>query len=140
MSRFNRGLFTSTKQTWKTPEALYSALNEEFHFDFDPCPTKPTFDGLTCEWGQSNFVNPPYKDILVWIQKAITEWKKRKTVVMLVFSRTDTRWWHEYAMQATETRFVRGRIRFSGYKWNAPMASALLIFKGGCGACLDSAQ
>ena len=44
---------------WKTPDAFYNKLNEEFKFDFDPCPYQSDFDGLKIEWGQSNFINPP---------------------------------------------------------------------------------
>lgn len=76
------------------PPPLYQQLNEEFNFDFDPCPfPKPdTFDGLTCEWGQSNYVNPPFGSIIhmgkkkgptAWVRKCIEEWQKGKTVVLV---------------------------------------------------------
>ena len=50
---------------WETPSYLYDKLNKEFNFDFDPCPIcfdeiTPDKDGLLIEWGQRNFVNPPY--------------------------------------------------------------------------------
>ena len=35
---------------WETPQDLYDSLNEEFHFDFDPCPLNADFDGLSIEW------------------------------------------------------------------------------------------
>lgn len=50
------------------------------------------FDGLTCEWGQSNYVNPPFGSILhegkkkgptAWVRKAILEWSKGKRVVLV---------------------------------------------------------
>ena len=35
------------RNLWQTPKDVYSALDAEFHFDFDPCPTYPImFDGL----------------------------------------------------------------------------------------------
>ncbi|MDI6813981.1 MAG: DNA N-6-adenine-methyltransferase, partial [Desulfitobacteriaceae bacterium] len=81
---FSKG--RSVNQNTPTPEALYRQLDAEFHFDFDPCPLPPKglreFDGLG-EWGQSNFVNPPYNDKEKWIRKAIEQAKKGKTVVML---------------------------------------------------------
>lgn len=43
--------FSSARQNWKTPKAFYQALDAEFKFDFDPCPPKPTFDGLNVQWG-----------------------------------------------------------------------------------------
>ena len=45
---------------WKTPDSFYKTLDKEFNFDFDPCPGHSEFDGLKKEWGDSNFVNPPY--------------------------------------------------------------------------------
>lgn len=34
----NRSLFSAATDRWATPKAVYDALNEEFKFDFDPCP------------------------------------------------------------------------------------------------------
>ena len=45
---------------WATPKEHYDTWNQEFNFDFDPCPLFSTFDGLSIEWGQRNFVNPPF--------------------------------------------------------------------------------
>ena len=36
---------------WATPTDLYEQLNNEFNFDFDPCPLFADFDGLKSEWG-----------------------------------------------------------------------------------------
>lgn len=86
-------MFSSLRLNWRTPKHLYDKLNEEFNFDFDPCPVAPDFDGLKVEWGKCNFVNPPYsREVKKWCEKAVKEWKKGKTVVMLVASRTDTSW------------------------------------------------
>jgi hypothetical protein len=75
----NRGLFTSLRGDWKTPKALYQALDAEFRFDFDPCSLKPKIDGLESDWGNRNFVNPPYgKEITKWIQKGCEENLKGK--------------------------------------------------------------
>ncbi|MDX9802797.1 MAG: hypothetical protein RBS96_02040 [Dehalococcoidales bacterium] len=54
------------KDHWATPMAFYDKLNEEFNFDFDPCPLYAEFDGLDkqCCWGESNFINPPYSQKL----------------------------------------------------------------------------
>ncbi len=46
--------FLSQRLDWQTPKAVYDELDKEFHFDFDPCPHNPTFDGLAIEWGKSN--------------------------------------------------------------------------------------
>jgi len=102
---------------WATPQKLYDELNTEFNFDFDPCPLHADFDGLTIEWGNSNFVNPPYnrQDKPRFIQKAFDEWKKGKTVVLLIPSATGTKQFHELILPNAEVRFVKGRIAFCGY-------------------------
>jgi hypothetical protein len=82
------------KHYWLTPPDLYATLDAEFHFDFDPCPypLPEGFDGLTCEWGASNYVNPPFGSIIhdgkkkgmtAWVRKALVEHAKGKRVVMV---------------------------------------------------------
>ena len=122
--------FSSAKMDWETPVEVYQTLNAEFGFDFDPCPPNPGFDGLAVDWGSSNFVNPPYgRQIGKWISKGYAEHKKGKIVVFLIPSRTDTRWWHDYIMKATEIRFIRGRLKFKGTTNSAPFPSAIAVFR-----------
>jgi hypothetical protein len=82
------------KHYWLTPPELLKLLNDEFNFDFDPAPhPKPEeFDGLTADWGSSNYVNPPFGSIIqdgkkkgptAWAKKAILEHKKGKRVVLV---------------------------------------------------------
>ena len=123
--------FSSQRLNWKTPKAVYQVLDAEFRFDWDPCPPDPIFDGLSVEWGQSNFCNPPYgREIPKWIKKGYEESLLGRTVVFLIPSRTDTRWWHDYCMKADEIRFIRGRLKFDDQKNSAPFPSAIVIFKG----------
>lgn len=126
----SRVLFKSQKQNWKTPKAFYQALDSEFHFDFDPCPEDPGFDGLMTSWGSVNFVNPPYSNLKKWIEKGFLEHMRGSVVVFLIPSRTDTAWWHDYVMKANEIRFIRGRLNFDGFKNNAPFPSCVAIFRG----------
>lgn len=131
---------------WKTPEQFYNKLNDEFHFDFDPCPLyydkiTPDKDGLLIEWGKCNFINPPYSKALkeAFVKKAIEESKKGNICVMLLPVSTSTKLFHDYILpNAKEIRFVRGRISFEGYnsygvkvgKGSKPMHdSMVVIFK-----------
>jgi hypothetical protein len=93
-NKFHVGNSEDGKHYWLTPPALYAKLNTEFSFTFDPCPyPKPEdFDGLSAEWGASNYVNPPFGSILhegkkkgptAWARKAIAESKKGKRVVLV---------------------------------------------------------
>ncbi len=92
-NKFHQGA-PDGKHYWLTPPDLYAKLNAEFAFTFDPCPCPlpADFDGLTCEWGSSNYVNPPFGSIVhlgkkkgptAWVRKAIEEHRKGKTVVLV---------------------------------------------------------
>jgi hypothetical protein len=122
----NRVLFTSESIHWQTPDDLYAALNAEFHFTLDPCPNGAT-DGLTRSWrGHRVYCNPPYgRGVGEWLKKA----PEARLAVYLLPARTDTKWWHELAMKATNIRFLRGRVRFKGAKHGAPFPSVILIFR-----------
>lgn len=93
-NKFQRGNCADGKHYWLTPSDLYKELDAEFHFDFDPCPfpLPDGFDGLTCEWGKSNYANIPFGSIVhngkkkgptAWMRKAIAESKKGKRVVIV---------------------------------------------------------
>jgi phage N-6-adenine-methyltransferase len=131
--------FSSQRLDWRTPKTVYDTLDAEFGFTHDPCPSVSDTDfwrqdGLTSDWGTVNFCNPPYgTEISKWIRKAWEQWKEGRTVVLLIPSRTDTRWWHDYVMQATEIRFIQGRLRFEGAQHNAPFPSAVVVFAAECG-------
>ena len=79
-------------QAWLTPPALYEELDREFHFDFDPCPYPFVRDAIGIEWGQSNFVNPPFRKKdgrfghgpTAFVRKSIEEHQKGKTVVLTI--------------------------------------------------------
>ncbi len=136
--------FSSADNTWSTPDAFYRNLDREFNFTLDPCASDSNAkcfkyyteedDGLAQDWGgETVFMNPPYgRDIKKWIKKAYQESEKpNTTVVCLIPSRTDTRYWHDYVMKAKEIRFVRGRLKFGDSKNAAPFPSAVIVFSSG---------
>ncbi len=93
-NKFHKGNSIDGKHYWLTPKSLMQELQDEFKFDFDPCPyPKPEdFDGLTCEWGEINYVNPPFGAIMhegkkkgptAWARKAMAENDKGKKVVLV---------------------------------------------------------
>ena len=131
--------FSSATDLWATPAKLYDELNSEFKFTLDVCATienakcKKFFtvddDGLSQEWEGVCWMNPPYgRTIGAWMEKAYRSSLKNATVVCLVPSRTDTNWWHDFAMMG-EIRFIKGRLRFGGHKNLAPFPSAVVIFR-----------
>jgi len=127
----NKLFFSSDLQTGRTPDDLYKILDNEFHFDFDPCPTFTSgFDGLTISWKKSNYCNPPYDNQKAWVEKAYNESLKNKICVMLLPARTDTKLFHNFIFKkAHEIRFIKGRLKFKPYTNSAPFPSMIVIFK-----------
>jgi hypothetical protein len=92
---YSEGNKEDGKHYWLTPPELMAKLQEQFGFTFDPAPyPRPEgFDGLTIEWGKSNYVNPPFGGVMcedgkkrgptAWARKAIKEFQKGKRVVLV---------------------------------------------------------
>lgn len=128
---------------WETPHSLYDELNNEFGFDFDPCPLNhklQDWDGLKTEWGRVNFINPPYSRELKesFVKKAIEQSKKNKICVMLLPVSTSTKLFHDYILpNKSEIRFLRGRVKFKGINTKGELVtnktpmhdSMIVIFK-----------
>jgi len=144
ISQINSGLYSSATDDWGTPQALFDELNDEFSFTLDACASAHNFkvnvyfnekiDALVQDWAGIVWMNPPYgRTIGQWMKKAFEESQKGATVVCLVPARTDTAWWHDYAIKG-EIRFLKGRLKFEqpGFVKNssAPFPSAIVIFKG----------
>lgn len=137
----NAGLMSSATDQWPTPQDFYDDLDAEFHFETDVCADAANAkcaryftveqDGLAQEWTGVCWLNPPYgRELLKWLKKAYESSLNGATVVCLVPSRTDTKWWHQYAMRADEIRLIPGRLKFGGSKNSAPFPSAVLVFRG----------
>ena len=127
--------FSSKSDDWATPQHLFDELNAVHQFTTDVCASSSNAkcahfysiedDGLAQVWTGSCWMNPPYgREIGKWMQKAASA---DASVVCLVPARTDTAWWHDYAMQG-EITFIRGRLKFGGHKNSAPFPSAIVVF------------
>lgn len=135
-------LFSSNSDEWATPQDIFDQLNQEFQFTLDPCATNENHkcewyytkaqDGLTKNWkGHRVFCNPPYSQIAEWTEKCYREGCKDNTVVVLLIpSRTDTKYFHNFIYNRTEIRFIKGRLRFGDATENAPFPSMIVIFRG----------
>jgi hypothetical protein len=105
---------------------VFENLDIEFDIDVaspvggvDWIPTKKYFteqdDGLEQDWEGTVWMNPPYgKYTEYWLDKFI----KHNDGIALVFSRTDTKWFHNYVKKADAVLFIKGRLFFykSGIK------------------------
>ena len=147
-------LFASDKWDWGTPPDLMEAVRREFNgghrFDLDPCataetakaddwygPGSPLFeDGLAIPWfGRSAYVNPPYGRNIIekWVEKCYTEVANgdMDLVVALLPASTSAGWWHQWVMQATEIRLLKGRVRYKGAPSAATWDSVIVIWRRG---------
>jgi hypothetical protein len=84
--------FSSASVEWPTPAGVYAMLDDEFHFNFDPCPLGGNQDGLASlftDWrGKRVFCNPPYGSGLgKWLERGL----EADLAVFLIPARTDTR-------------------------------------------------
>lgn len=135
-------LYSHKSDEWSTPYSVFEQLDKEFHFTLDPCATDQNHkcikyytkeeNGLLQNWGgHTVFCNPPYSNISQWVEKSFRESRKdNTTVVLLIPSRTDTRYFHDFIYKRTEIRFVRGRIKFGEALSGAPFPSMVVIFRG----------
>jgi hypothetical protein len=88
-------------------------------------------DALIHHWDPSTFVNPPYgPSIKKWVRKAHDESVRGCCVVMLLPSRTDTEWFHQYCLSpGVEIRFLKGRLKFGDGNGRCPFPSIIVIFR-----------
>ncbi len=104
---------------WFTPKIVFDTLN--VNFDLDPAssnmvnnvPTKKYFtesdNGLKKDWNGFVWLNPPYsRNMEKWVEKFINHGNG----IMLLFSRTDTKLFHNFLINADCFVFARGRISF----------------------------
>ncbi len=117
-------IHTSSKSNeWETPKDFFKKYDDIFHFEIDVASTHENHlvenywtiedDALSIDWNKMVcWMNPPYgREIGKFVKKAYEESLKGATVVCLTPSRTDTSWWHNYAMKG-EIQFIRGRLKF----------------------------
>lgn len=146
--------FSSATDLWYTPPEIFEELDKEFGFVLDPCanstnhkceswygPDHPDLsrrDGLSCDWatevmligGGGVFINPPYgRKIKNWVRKSYECSLSGINCVLLLPSRTDTSWFHDYCINE-EVRFLRGRIKFGGSTNSAPFPSCIVVMRG----------
>ena len=142
----NKVLFSSKSNEWETPKELFDELNKEFNFTLDPCANEKNHkcnkyftkeqNGLIQDWSNEIvFCNPPYgREIYDWVKKCSEE-QKHSTIVLLIPSRTDTKYFHEflYKKENVELRFLKGRLKFGNSKNPAPFPSLIAVM-----GCLDA--
>ena len=141
--RHRRALFSSARGDWRTPREVFRQLNAEFHFTCDVAASAQNHlcdsyfdeavDGLGQAWVGVCYCNPPYgRAVGKWVAKAADSTKDGTTTVMLLPSRTDTKWFHDIILpRASEIRFIPSRLYFDDNpNGRAPFPSMIVVFDG----------
>ncbi|HDC4264788.1 TPA: phage N-6-adenine-methyltransferase [Enterobacter cloacae] len=117
------------RDLWRTPPALFAALDAEFCFQIDAaaaphnslCRKFITAEQNTLETPWADYLsvpgyvwlNPPYSDITPFVKKAAAESANQIGTVMLVPADTSVGWFKEAIQTASEVRFITaGRLAF----------------------------
>jgi phage N-6-adenine-methyltransferase len=135
----------SQTDDWATPIDLWEKLDAIHNFDVDAAASQANHlcldwygldhenpnrrDGLNASWnGRTVWINPPYGRIIAeWTKAAQRHADGGGAVVMLLPSRTDTRWFHEYCLP-NDVEFIKGRLKFGGSLVSAPFPSMIVRF------------
>jgi site-specific DNA-methyltransferase (adenine-specific) len=148
----NNVLFSSKSDEWYTPHKLFKELDNKYNFVFDLAFSKEnckTRDGFTIKENALNqdwyvitrdcindgltgwlWLNPPYSKCKEFVDKAYSEMFLGAKIVMLIPSRTDTKWFHNYIYkkEGVSIEFIKGRLKFGDSKNSAPFPSMLVEF------------
>ena len=149
-------MFSKASDEWETPQPFFAALRREFDLTVDAAaspgnkklpdyfgPGSPICeDALVANWSMFGtlsrmWCNPPYSRCAEFVAKAAAERLNGVLTVMLIPSRTDTRYWHAHIWdvekhqprEGIELRFVKGRLKFGNQKNCAPFPSVVVVFR-----------
>lgn len=92
-------------------------------------------NGLAQEWDKDFWMNPPYSEVTEWMRKAREQHLKHNvSCIILVYAKTDTKWWHEFVEGIAEVYFIKGRLKFVDSdgelsKNSAPYPSCLIVYR-----------
>src|SRR3972149_6751682 len=109
------------KDDWRTE----SWLLDYFRDWDDPCPNEGT-DGLLREWGERVYLNPPYSNPKPWVERAILEARRGKTIVLLLRHDSSTEWWRLLHQAGAVFAAIIGRLHFS--EGTRPPFPSVLVF------------
>lgn len=144
-------MFSSKKEDWETPQLLFDELNDNYNFNWDlassdanaKCVNHFTVgdDSLSQDWSvlEGNlWLNPPYgRGLKHWVKKAYESSLNREgALVMLIPSRTDTSYWHDYIFDKAQIKFIRGRLKFENGGGGKPTGAIPECFNNFWKRCL----
>lgn len=116
------------RDSWRTPPEVFAAINAEFRFVGDVAASATNAlhsrylteqqNALQVDWLEHFgpgyvWCNPPYSNIMPWVEKAIEECANGIGTVMLVPADASVGWFKAAQRECTEVRFITGgRLAF----------------------------
>ena len=130
-----RSFQSSFRQLHRSPEMIRIMCQPEFNFagvvDATEMSEHEADAALKRDWFDSTFVVVDYANVEVWLARCLREAAEGRVVVALIPSRTNTQWFHELVLDgATEVRFIKGRVQFTGGTRTAGWPDALAVYRG----------
>ena len=91
-------------------------------------------DALSRPWDVDFWCNPPYSQVYDFMKYGYSQHLKHNvTRTCLTYSKTDTKWWHEFVEDKAEVHFIQGRVKFlkdgNPTKHPAPYPSCIIIWR-----------
>lgn len=145
-------LFSSTKHDWETPDDLFNAYDDLFHFYVDAAADEKNHK-IPRWWGPGGeiedalqagdhwqralkegniWLNPPYdrklQNQFIRRVKLETQQPGYNNIVCLLPARTDTKLFHEVIEPCASVTFLKGRLKFKGASNCAPFPSLIAVF------------
>lgn len=143
----------SVRDLWETPKSFVDTVASIFSirdFDLDPCCTKDNkkglvyydeeMDGLHSSWAicgyTTVFVNPPFSQMPLWIDKAIEESTANNMLVAFLHADSrDTSWYRQIDKYATHQLLPNRRLNYispetGGKKSGVSFYSVVSVFTG----------
>jgi len=134
------------KDEYGTPKIIMEKIKMKYNVNpkLDVCASKENTkcinffsnedDALTQQWQHDFFMNPPYSRVKEFMKYAYGQHLKHNvTGTVLVYSKTDTKWWHEFVEEKAEVHFIPRRIHFEvsgiGTINSAPYPSCVIIWR-----------
>lgn len=103
-------------------------LMQFFDYLHDPCPLNAEFNGLLIPWKDANYVNPPYSNVMPWIEKALRERKHyNRGTIMLLRADPSTAWYKLLMESDVHIAYFNERIQFKN-KGKNPNFTSMLVF------------
>ena len=130
-----------------TPSKLFeqACIDFNIHPTLDICGSEKNhvlenycdqeLDCMTKEFNEDFFMNPPYSKVKEFMEFAYSQHLSHNVSCMiLIFSKTDTKWWHQYVEGIAEVHFIKGRVKFNDHngiptKNSSPYPSCWIIYR-----------